>query len=104
MENASIHVGHEIRLFDLIHHVFGCKHHKAHVTRQWYLHTLRAWLEAHRGLEWYVTESHDRWPLTYSREVYFDLIHHVFDGKHHTLDCTKWTGFNCHFTSTHVHV
>ena len=44
-ENASIQVGHENRLFDLIHHVFGCKHHKVRVTRQWYLHTLRANLE-----------------------------------------------------------
>ena len=42
MENASIQVGHENRLFDLIHHVVGCKHHKSHITRQWYLHTLRA--------------------------------------------------------------
>jgi len=32
--------------------------------------------------------------------VYFDLIHHVFGGKHHTLDCTKWTGFNSHIPST----
>ena len=47
-------------------------------------------------------ESHDRWPLTYSREVYFDLIHHVFGGKHHTLDCTKWTGLNRHITPTSV--
>jgi len=38
--------------------------------------------------------------LTYLREVYFDLIHHVFGGKHHTLDCTKWTGFNSHIPST----
>jgi len=42
MENASIQVGHENRLFDLIHHVVGCKHHKSHITRQWYLHILRA--------------------------------------------------------------
>ena len=39
---VKLQVGHENRLFDLIHHVFGCKHHKASVTRQWYLHTLRA--------------------------------------------------------------
>ena len=27
LENASIQVGHENRLMDPIHHVFGCKHH-----------------------------------------------------------------------------
>ena len=26
--------------FDLINHVFSCKHHKTHVTRQWYLENL----------------------------------------------------------------
>ena len=40
LENASIQVGDE-KQTDLINHVFGCKHHKAHITRRCYLHTLR---------------------------------------------------------------
>ena len=44
LENASIQVGDE-KQTDLINHVFGCKHHKAHIARRCYLHTLRVNLE-----------------------------------------------------------